>query len=56
MFDRLKFDKKNEEEKKRQLISLQKRLAEALKAHEQIREVPIFTAPSEQEIKELMKR
>lgn len=52
MFDRLKFDKKNEEEKKRQLISLQKRLAEALKAHEQIREVPIFTAPSEQEIKE----
>ena len=52
MFDRLKFDKRNEEEKNRQLNSLQKRLAEALKAHEHIREEPIFIPPSEKEIEE----
>ena len=52
MFDRLEFDKKNEEETKRQLVSLQNRLYEAIKAHGEIRNAAIFTSPSEEEINE----
>lgn len=55
MFDRLEFDKQNEEEKKRQLESLQKRLYEAIEASNKIRETPIFSLPSEEEIKEFEK-
>ena len=52
MFDRLKFDIKNLEEKRRQIISLQNRLSEALEYQSKIREAPIFISPSEEEIKE----
>lgn len=52
MFDRLKFDKQNELEKQRQLESLQKRLYEAIESHNKIRDTPIFTLPTEKEIKE----
>ena len=52
MFDRLKFDKKNEEETKRQLDSLQKRLYEAIGSNGRIREKPIFTMPTDREIEE----
>ncbi|MBP5216574.1 MAG: hypothetical protein J6038_01910, partial [Bacilli bacterium] len=55
MFDRLKFDQRNEEEKKRQLDSLQKRLYEAVVAHEKLRDAPISPIPSEEEIKEFEK-
>ena len=55
MFDRIGFDKKNEEELNRQLISLQKRLNDAIKSHSKIREQPIFPSPTEQEIQEFEK-
>ena len=50
MFDRLQFDKKNEEEKQRQLNSLQKHLYEAIESQNKIRESPIFTVPTDEEI------
>ena len=52
MFDRLKFDKKNEEERQRQLNALEKRLYEAIAAQDKIRQMPIFTSPTEEELKE----
>ena len=52
MFDRLKFDKKNEEERKRQLDSLQKHLYQAIAEHDTLRDHPIVRQPSEEEIKE----
>ena len=55
MFDKLEFDKKNKEEWQRQLDSLQKRLYEAIVAHNSIREAPISPLPTEEEIKELEK-
>ena len=55
MFDRLKFDKKNQEEQMRQLNSLQKRLYEAIDSHKYIKDKPIFISPTEEEIKELEK-
>ena len=55
MFDRLKFDEKNLEEQRRQLVSLQKHLADAIKAHETIREKPIFILPTKEEIEEFSK-
>ena len=55
MFDRIKFDKKNEEEQNRQLVSLQKRLFEAVESHNKLREKPIFISPTEEEIKEFEK-
>lgn len=55
MFDRLKFDKKNEEERQRQLESLQNRLYDAISAHSKIRETPIFILPDEEDIKEIEK-
>lgn len=53
MFDRLKFDAKNEEEKNRQLESLQQNLFEAIAAHKHIRDLPVFMMPTDEEIKEL---
>ena len=53
MFDRLQFDKKNAEERQRQLDSLQKRLYEAIVAHNKIREMPISPVPTDAELKEL---
>lgn len=55
MLDRLKFDKKNEEEKKRQLESLQKHLYKAIGAQDRIRESPIFVTPTEEELEEFSK-
>ena len=55
MFDRLQFDKKNLEEKKRQFDSVQKHLMQIMNEHERIRDYPIFTEPTEEEIAELMK-
>ena len=55
MFDRIKFDEKNIEEQKRQLISLQKRLHKSLDTLNTIREKPIFISPTEEEIKEFEK-
>ena len=55
MFDRLKFDKKNEEESNRQLESLQRRLYEAIASHSKIREKAIFNLPTDEEIKEFEK-
>ena len=52
MFDRLEFDKKNIEERNRQLLSLQNRVYEAIKAHSEIRDKPIYSLPTEEEIKE----
>ena len=52
MFDRLKFDKRNEEERQRQLEDLQKRLYEAVLAQESIRSKPIFASPTEEQLKE----
>lgn len=52
MFDRLKFDEKNEQERKRQLESLQKRLYQAISTQENIRNFPIFVMPTEEEIKQ----
>lgn len=49
MFDRIEFDKKNEEERKRQLDSLQKRLYDAIVAHENIREASICPLPTKEE-------
>ena len=55
MFDRFQFDKKNENERERQLESLQKRLYEAIAAHNNIREAQISHLPTEEEIKEFEK-
>ena len=55
MFDRLKFDEKNEQERQRQLESLQNRLYDAISAHSKIRETPIFILPDEEDIKEIEK-
>ena len=55
MFDRLEFDEKNLKEQKRQLISLHKHLVDAIKAHETIREKPIFILPTEEEMQEFSK-
>ena len=55
MFDKLQFDKKNEQERQRQLDSLQKRLYEAIVAQSNIREAPISQDPTEEEIKEFEK-
>ena len=55
MFDRLQFDKKIEEERNRQLESLQKNIYEAVLAQDKIRESPIFMTPTEEEINEFMK-
>ena len=52
MFDRFQFDKKNEEERERQLESLQKRLYEAVVAHNNIRDAQISPLPTKEEIKE----
>lgn len=51
MFDRIKFDKSNEKEQKRQLESLQKRLYEAIDASNKIREKPVFNAPTDEDMK-----
>ena len=53
MFDRFQFDKKNLEERQRQLESLQKQLYDAILAHERIREAEISPIPTEEELKEL---
>ena len=50
MFDRFQFDKKNENERERQLESLQKRLYEAIAAHNNIREAQISHLPTEEDI------
>ena len=55
MFDRIKFDKKNEEEQKRQLDSVQKRLYEMIESYNTLRDKPIFIAPTDDELKEFEK-
>ena len=55
MFDRLQFDKKNLEEKKRQFDSVQKHLMQIMQDQEKIRDYPIFIEPTEEEIAEFMK-
>ena len=55
MFDRLEFDEKNLKEQKRQLISLNRHLADAIDAQETIREKPIFILPTEEEMQEFSK-
>ena len=55
MLDRLKFEQKQIEEQQRQLRTLQKRLDEAISAHNRLREYPIFIEPTKEEIEELEK-
>ena len=55
MFDRIKFDKKNEEEQKRQLDSVQKRLYEMIESYNTLRDKPIFIVPTDDELKEFEK-
>ncbi len=55
MFDRIKFDKKNEEEQKRQLVSVQKRLYEMIESYNTLRDKPIFIVPTDDELKEFEK-
>ena len=55
MFDWLEFDEKKLKEQRRQIDSLQKRLADAISTQETIREKPVYALPTEEEIQEFSK-
>ena len=50
MFDRLKFDQQNQNEWQRQLESLQKRLYDAIATHNSIKDAPISTEPTQEDL------